>query len=654
MDGYNGVPYPIASSKFEEDKRYREFIIQKVVAAICAMLNSNGGKVVIHFKTDNNNIAVENTQIPMVMRILEQSMISIIGLHQTTLNIDFQELPESVIIFVKEADFLITTNYNLYLPSQTQVVQVSSLEPLKNVEDIINRKVVPEPVQVGSHCQIFCKDTCTDIRESKTVQLKYLEAQATNRTTLADRVIGKANKFTSYVSAFGNFNGGNIYYGIRDSRVVVGELIPSEEDMRKIAKKVEKAIKKMIWPEQIGQPKKGEHWDIFFEPVLDKNAKPIPSTFVIVIYIAACLGGVFTEGPECYEMVERHVKKMSFKTWKRRLLPQSTESCYVDNSPSRCKRVTWTSSRIKNVCVFADYLLTQCVNNGQSIAPISDNLEKTFPCYKVELKLLVLSKRVMARFRSSCFNGAKDLLDEYSSLLPATTEFEFFDAIRMLLLAAMLRAQGNLKALSDKLPLALQKAEKIEPGPISAAIYLVCVTVIDLFPANDERVRDIRARCSAILPIRALEHVRDAHDSPIVQTDMQQKTHMTIALRCLGCDMYGKLTSKVIDNKSLNDANSSLKIVEKSIDEGNELNVYRGIGSTIVNAIRVYRLSQVQPGSKALLREGFGLCEKAECLASEYKFREMVNWARACKALFTEGLVRTNFKAQLRRRSDMP
>ena len=46
--------------------------------------------------------------------------------------------------------------------------------------------------------------------------------------------------------------------------------------------------------------------------MLDENSKPIPSTFVIVIYIAPCLGGMFTEVPECYEMVEGKVKKMLF------------------------------------------------------------------------------------------------------------------------------------------------------------------------------------------------------------------------------------------------------------------------------------------------------------------------------------------------------
>ena len=639
----------IASGKFENDKRYKETKIGEVITAICAMLNSNGGKVVIDFETNNNNIPVENTpffQISLLIRMLEQTIISMIGLRKTIFNINFREDETGEIIFVKKSDSLITSNYNLCLPSQTQIVHVSPGEPLQNVvDDIINRKFVAEPVQIGSHCKIFCKDTNCRIRESKMVQLKNLEAHATKRTTLADRVISKGNKLTCYVSGFSNLNGGHIYYGIDDNRIVVGELIASEEERSEITKKVEKAIKRMIWPEHVGQPKRGEHWNIFFVPVLDKNSKPIPTTFVIVIYIAPCLGGVFTDEPECYEMAQGKVAKMSFITWKRRVLPQSMELCYVDNSPSRSKRVTWSSTRIRNFCVFADHLLTQCVNNGQSMETISSNLEQTFPDHKVELRLLVLSKRVMVSYRSNCFNMAKNLLDEYSSLLTATTEFEFFDAIRVYLQTAMLRAKGDLKALSAILPGAMEKAEKIAHGHITAAIYLVCATVLGLLFAKDSK--EIQGYCPSVLPIHALEHLQYAQDSPILRKDMEQKAHMTKALLCLGCVISGKLTSKVIDNKSLNEASSSLTVVEKLINDGNKLNVYRETGFNIVKSIRAYRCSQVQPDSKSLLREAFDLCKGAECLASEYKFAEMLNWARARKALCTEGLVRTHFKKPL-------
>ena len=634
----------IAFDKFQRNKKYKEQIIQEIIAAICAMLNSNGGKVMIDIESDDNEMPLISSHMSLLIRILEQSMISIIGIHQTVSNISFQQDKEDIVTVVKKSGSLITTNYNLYLPSQSQVVLVPPCEPLEKVQhNIINRKVILEPVQIGSHCQIFFKDKICGIHESKTVQLKHLEAHATKRTTLADRIIGKGNKFSVYVSGHANHEGGHIYYGITDDGMVVGEVITNEKGKREIPQKVEKAIKKMIWPEHIGVPKRGEHWDIFFVPVLDEDNKPIPSTFVIVIYIAACLGGVFTEEPECYEMVDGKIRKMSFITWKKKMSPRPTELDYVDDSSSRFKRATWSSTRIRHACVFADHLLTQCVNNGKSIAFISTNLEQTFPDHKVELKLLVLSKRVMTNYRSNCFNTAKDLLEEYSDLLTETTEFELFDAIRVYLQTAFYRAKGDVTALREILPDALAKAERIEPGIVSAAIYLLAATVETLFQTKDDS--KLQAETKPVFSILALEHLKDVRDSPLVKADMEQKSHIASAIRFLGGDVSGKLTRKYIDNESIERADSSIKAVQTSIDEGNPINIYRDIQFNIANTVLYYRYSQVQLDKKVLLlQKAFDFSKKAESTAAKFKFEEMLGWARACMALCTEGLVRTHFK----------
>ena len=638
MDGHSDeTRHVIVLGKFEKNKRYKDKKIQEIIAAICAMLNSNGGTAVIDIETDSNETPVggsPSSQMSLVIRIVEQSMISIIGIQQTTSNINFRKNGESIVILVQRTDSIITTNYNLYLPSESQVVQVFPWEPLEKVKDeIINRNAILEPVQLGSHNRIFRKDTICGIHESKTVQFKHLEAHATQRTTLADRMIGKGNKFTCYVSAFANYEGGHEYFGISDEGTVVGEVIQNEEDKREITKKIEKAIKKMIWPEHIGEPKRGKHWDIFFVPMLDEDNKPIPSTFVIVIYIAACLGGVFNEEPECFEMVDGKIRKMSFITWKKKISPRLTELHYVDHISSRFKRVTWSSTGIRNVVVFADNLLVQCVNNGKSIAPVSTNLEETFPNHKIELKLLVLSKRVMTSYRSNCFNMAKDLLEEYSDLLTETTEFEFFDAIRVYLHAALYRAKGDVTALRNILPGALAKAERIEPGIISAAIYLLVAMVKTLSETKD------------IFSIRALEHLKDVTDSPAVKTDMERKCHIASALYYLGCDISGKLTRKHIYSESLEKANSSIRAVQQSIDEKNPMNSYRAIQFNIVNSVLHYRYSQVQLNEKVLLlQKAFDFSKSAESIATKFKFEEMLGWARACMALCTEGLVRTHFK----------
>ena len=640
MDGdIDETGHVIFLGKFENNKRYKEQILQEIITAICAMLNSNDGKLVIHIDTHNNDIPVEGSpfsQMSLLIRILEQCMISIIGVPETISNINFKEGEKSIVISVKKAGYLITTSYNLFLPSQSQVVEIPPMERLEKVKnDIINRKVVPEPVQHGSHCKIFFKDKNGYFHDTKTLQRKHLKAGSSKRTTLADRMTGKGNKFSSYVSAFANHCGGHIYYGIKDDGVVAGEFIPNEKDKNEITKKVEKAINKMIWPEQISQPKRGVHWDIFFEPVLDEDPKPIPSTFVIVIYIAPCLGGVFTEEPECYEMVDGKVQKMSFVTWKKRLLhPIWLRS--KDEIPPSVQRTTWSSDEARKAFTFESQKLRQFINNGNwdAISKECQILEKK--SHLREMQLAVLSKNVTACYRRGHFNEASAFLYQYMTILPQARDTLIFEVIGLYLQAALKRASGDLKALKELLTAALLKAELIKPGLVTATVYVFAATVTDLinFVPTKKFSPDV-------LSIKALEHIQYVDDFPSVLASMEQKIHIILATFYLGCNVSGQLIKANVDASRIDKAKTSIMAVH----EGNPLSGYREVQINLVLSIYNYRHSQqVSPDQRTrFLRSAFTYAKKAENLARDHQFMEMVEWSKANEALCTEELVRAKF-----------
>ena len=631
---------------FENKKRYKEQTIREIVTAICAMLNSNGGKVVIDFETDSNETPVGGSpfsQMSLVIRILEQCMLSIIGLYQTISNMDFIEDKESIIILVKKVDYLITIDYNLYLPSRTQVVHVSSLEPIERVkDDIIDRKVSLESVLLRSHCKIFRQGTICDVRESKTVQFKHLEAQATRRTTLADRIIGKGNKFSMYVSAHANHTGGHIYYGINDHGLVIGEVIENEEDKQEITKKVEKAIKKMIWPEHVGQPKRGEQWDIFFEPVVDKDNKPIPSTFVIVIYIAACRGGVFTEEPECYEMVEGKVTRMSLATWKERVFLPGFFS--VDKIPQSVQRITWSSVKARKVFTIGDAKLIILINNGEwdAVGRMSETLQSKFESCQITGKLLVLSKQITAWCRRCEFRKAQNLLEEYGTILPQTKDRMIFEVLKLYLEAALKRASEDLKALEEPLTEALSQAKMIEPGLVTAIVYIFAATVAELIYSKHPQ-----SFSAGFLSRRALEHLDRVPDRSDVLADMKQKAHMNLATFYLGCNMNGQHIRDSIDISDLDKAKASIISVQHSGYEINSLSKYREVQFNLVLSIYNYRYSELSPLEKVrLLGKSFSHAEKAGRLADASQFMEMSEWSKKLKALCTEELIRAKYKGR--------
>ena len=614
--------------KFESipaNRKYKEQKLNEIIAAICAMLNSNGGKVILYNEFKCKKVKRLSS---LVVRILEQSMISIIGLNQTVSNINFKEDKESIVISVKKADSLITTNYNLYLPSQSQVVQVFPSEPLEKVkDDIINREVVQEPVQFGSHCKTFAKGTNSSFQDNKSVQLKHLKAVASKRTTLADRMTGKGNKFSCYVSAFANYNGGHIYYGIRDDGVVEGELISNENDQSEIRKKVEKVINKMTWPKQIGQPTRGEHWEIFFESVKDENSKPIPSTFVIVIYIAACLGGVFTEEPECYEMVEGKVEKISFVTWKKRVLQLDG----VD-IPAAVQRIEWSSSATERRCTEAREVLMTAINNGkwEIFSKRAKLFEDKYP--EVEVKLMVLSRKVIASYRQGCLQKARLLLVDYDKLLSKANDPLIFEVIYLCLKAALKRAEREFEAVSELLEGALLKADQLTPGIITAVTFSFAAM-------NQTSGLNEDGPSSAELSRKVLEHLKYIPRSQ-VQVEMEHKAYIILATYHLGYDMSGKIIEKHVNQSKLETAKSSIMALNKSVCSGYSLSRYREVQFNMVQSTLYYRYAQVNPEKNEIfLEEAFQFSKKAQHLARASNFDEMVTWANVSVALYTEKLV---------------
>ena len=604
--------------KFDDKKqKYKEEIMKEIIAAACAMLNSNGGKVVINIEGSND---ISLSQMSTVVRRIEQNLITIIG---TTITeyVKYEEDEKAVTIFVDKADSLITINYNLYLPSKTQVNQVLPSESQDRVKEILSRRVVEEPVQRGSHRKLFTKGKGCGLAETKTIELKKVKADKSKRTSLADRMTGKGNKFCCYVSAFANHKGGHIYYGVDDDGVVTGEVIPDELESGKITTKVEKTIHKMIWPEL---PKRKVNWDIFFEQVLDDNSLAIPSIFVIVIFIAPCLGGVFAEGPECHEMMEGEIKKMPFARWKERIL-QPIELFHLPITDSTVKRNTWSSSKTKQICNQADELLIATVNDGKCIESISNDLVKTNPDL-IELRLLILAKKVMVSYISWSFQAAREMLDEYDKSLRTATEFWMFDAIRVYLETAICTEEGDFEAVDNILPTALAKAEVITRGRISAALYLLAATNFLRQKSNDDYL-------PVILATRALEDLKLVQDLPKIRADMEQKAHLLIALFYLGCDRFGVPIKNEIDRKCFDKANCNIKAVHESIYDGNLMNPYRELQFGLVQSTLFYRKSQLQPlRKKKFLKAAFDTCKKTEKLAIACNFQDVVNCCKNCMA----------------------
>ena len=610
------IPVTVVASEINKSK-----LKKQIISAICALLNSDGGEVIC------------SSSIFSIIRQLEQAMNEICGSSVVTNNLDFESDHEFKIVRVKKSNILITTNYNLCLPSHSQIVQVCPKEPIGKIKELLNRKFVEQPVECGSHCHEFFEGKECHLNEEKTKQFKQIKSEETNGTTLGDRMTGYANRFSHYVSGFANHRGGHLYYGIHDDGVVEGEFIQNETEQIEITKKVEVAIKKLFWPEQV---KKGKHWEIFFEPVMDSCSNPIPSTFVIVVYIAPCVGAVFVKKPECYEVVNDEVNQMSFSTWKERILRTACD----ESIPNKLNSVeTWQSGRIEKCCISALCTLTHCLNNGDwhGLQKNSIKIQNKHP-KSVEIKLVVLLQKALACSQKQEFNIATELLKEYDELVPKSLERDVFEVLRLYALAACNR-QGSHNEIKqhirDALFMAMGKLDRLRPGLVSALVNLFAGTVTDCL--NNTAVVSLeKLSCDAI---QHLHKDQEMPKHPDFRADLERKGYLNRAALRLGCSFSGNLITEYVDDKRVNEADSYIRSVEKSFEDDPYVTKKCQILLDLAKSMLYFRQSQNQPGDRMkLIQMALEFSQKGKMDAENLKFSGIASCCESFERLFTEKL----------------
>jgi hypothetical protein len=266
---------------------------------VCALLNTDGGTIYV-------------TDIQLDARKIEQAIMPIIG--ATAISTCVKILEEGVkdapktVIKVKKCSQFITLNYNLYVPTQKQIIAVAG-DDRHNIRSMLQQSIVENCVIKGSHEVRFVKGKSSELNESDVVQLKHLKSESSSsaKTTFAKRMVNEKNKFSSYVSGFANHRGGHIYYGIDDGTLeVIGEKL-TEEDLKAVESAVTKAITKLVWTERKISPKRGVDWEIYFPKVENEKGEIVESTYVVVVFVAFCRGGVFTAEPVSYYLEDGNV-----------------------------------------------------------------------------------------------------------------------------------------------------------------------------------------------------------------------------------------------------------------------------------------------------------------------------------------------------------
>lgn len=632
----------------EKKKREKENILATINQNVCALLNSNGGKLILKATDGDPNSPGVNLEADKIVRPTEQYFQNIIATSNVNKKLRISnQSPNEITLTIKGHASVCTLSYNTYLPTDTQVLLVSpvEVETLREILDV-NRIVDVTEIEKNVPSQ-FILGCSIGIKESKTAQFKNLKAKKEGNYNLASRLIN--NKLTHYVSAFANHCGGRIYCGVRDDGTVEGETV-TDKDKADITKEVSKHINKMKWPEYCGQPQRSTQWDVSFEQVTDSEGNPIESKFVIIIFVAACQGGVFCAEPESYHIIDGKAMKMTFDEWKWKLLHPDRKHAMRTRTISRCD---WSSPTLRLTCDSLDGKLLRLINNGKwNEFKEAVKKEQGLPgeMKDIEVSLVLLSKWFVFYYRKSEYENAENCLEKFRDGLQGAKDYLIFDVRGCLILSAMERTRGNHQKSYEIAKECLFKVEQISPSILTAEFYVHFATMLTIIEGKKE-LRDLLKKDlntasfreeAIVFYNKALQHLRQTDYVPRSKADMEQKTHINLAILNLGCSLSGDVVDHLVTKEAIDAASSNLECVSDSINKArNPLSGFRKCHQSFAQSSLFYRSSQFEPTPERriqLLESALQYAEEVKSLADMYEFHELSGYAKKHASVYEKEL----------------
>ena len=637
----------LSIKKMKSDQTYRKNKLAEIVITICALFNSyGGGKFSIKFADES----ILPEEVDDVLRMIEQRLVDTIGSCTFYTKVMIQRSKvNNLDFFVSHTESLCTVDYKLYLPTQTQVISISTRETPEQVKAILNREV-DQQLTTLAEIENFVCNSQVSFTEGDSIQFKQLKAENSKCVSFADRVTNKSNKLERYLSAFADKKGGRLYCGITNGGIVEGEVI-EEKDREEIIKKVTKTISNMKW--YGGKLEKGKHWNIQFVQVKDENMMEIPSLYVVVISIAALRGGLFTQEPESYHVVQGQIERMSFPVWMYKFFDGVMVPSFVGRSPGSSKKI----QRIW--CQVLQQLMTHQNDGKYPAFKKCAELERQRYPNVIEVQLIILEQTSAQAHKRGEMKKADQKFKEFEDKLQREDNTVVFKLRAIYAKSAISRAKGDYKESYEIAQEGLQLVEMAPAGILTAWFYNH-VAMVETILSQQTKESDKKSQLanSALQHYtKALEHTQASsieQEFPTIIADLQQRILTCRAITTLGDFAKGANFKQATpsDIKAAKTDLTDYKRLVKLHSVTSYRKIYYLLAKSDLRVCKWWQQRQQQDerslqnsGSPKYLKKAFVCATKAKDLATMFHFQEMNNYACNRLAKITEIMIKLKFSS---------
>ncbi|XP_046842126.1 uncharacterized protein LOC124436223 [Xenia sp. Carnegie-2017] len=362
----------------------------------------------------------------------------------------------------------------------------------------------------------------------------------------------------------------------------------------------------MVWFSLHKKPSRGVHWDIHFCAVFDERGQVMESTYMIVITVARCPGGVSVSEPESYHLVNGVVTRMDLKTWTARFRrrasccqrPNEDELNQLSNLQIRhIERSSWSSHGNRNLFHRVNGVLIRLINAGfwDEFWAKKELLEKENSSFNM-IKLVVMLNEITALYKLGHFYCVEPRIKDYESLLSKSTVDANINEARLhLLKSCVQKYRGNIKKSYEEADKGLAIVDQLPTGIVVGEYYCHLAAVITILLQNEtdrDQCQNLTSK-AVLFSQKAIMHLKDAKYCDLSKFDQLQKAHINLAFLYLQSSFMNCAKPEILlDNKELEKAKISLNAVNEFINEGYPLTDYRKCQYYLARSMLFYRLSQ--------------------------------------------------------------
>ena len=636
-----------------EQKAKKKMLLDEIKIDICALLNTNGGRLVLKAidATVDNKIHCDN-----IIQSIEVLLLEFVGLSKTDKNFNWERDYNTITLGIRGLPILCTLNSNLFLPIQLSIIMLRETDRIREI--LFERRVVelPQPTPRKK----FYLGCDSGLEESNSIQLKNLNPEKTKSINLGGRMV--KHKLTSYVSGFANHSGGQIFYGINDHGIVVGESLRDQHEIAQIEEKVGNAIRKMLWPTELpvrlDEKCCKKQWEIEFVSVKKCDGETLPLTFVIVISVFPCPGGVFVEEPESYHVVDGKVEKIPFDSWREKVRTSNREFKSKEKLPVEIKRTKWSSDKSETAYMMMTQELIKLRQLGkwEKIKGLCQKLYYQEHRH-INTKRVALFHLTAVEYRQGDFTKAKKYLAEHEVLGKGDEDSWITKLGRTYSNSAIERSYGNYEeAWKIIQAVGFQQCFNVPAGLIPAAFYANAALILSKLVDNEafktisrqdtffmEKVQENVKKVEHLSNL-ALEHLKYVKDDYIIaKEELKQRVNIALASLYLKSEStnHSQVSSADIDkaSKKICEAENSLKLLKGT--ERLKFNECRILLAKSDLCLRQYELKKIDIDNE-LKNECSKHLRESRQIAESHAFGEIIQGCKYREKWVEENLKQSN------------